>query len=239
MIIPNNNLVAIAYKTGFCGSLMYYILAHSKETAKYTKLPPPEFSDGTSHWGVELWFAKPHNELHHYHDSFSISEHDWASYQSAKSIKALNSKKLVLFRCHPNVAYCLRFIENLKVLYISSKVPIQFERWGYQKEFLPLGEQWFIREFKKYFKTTKVPSVIDARLKRKFIVKYLNHQSTSFETLQETFKQNFFNLEIDKILNQDYNFYLSLCDFLQISPIKEKKFNLIISNYLKKQWKRF
>ena len=70
MLIPNNNLVAVAYKAGYCGSLIYTLAALSAEVLQYESITKTDFSDGTAHDFVESWF----NHLHDYQDSLAVSE---------------------------------------------------------------------------------------------------------------------------------------------------------------------
>ena len=49
MFLPKNNLVAIAYKTGYCGSLIYILAALSPEVNKFKSLDQILFSDSTAH----------------------------------------------------------------------------------------------------------------------------------------------------------------------------------------------
>lgn len=235
MINPNNNLVVIAYKAGFCGSLMYYLLAHSPEVEQYDQLRPPIFSNGTAHANAERWF----NDLHDYQHSVSLSEDKWPTYQTEKSIRALQGTKLVIFRGHPNIAYKLNFIKNLKVVYMTANNPLQFERWIYEKEFKSRGEEYFQTAFKEFFKTNRCPDKISNILKRQFLINNIHHDVKSFDECQELYKDNIFRIRIEKLLNKNYLHYVNVCKFLNISPMAEEQFATIIERYNSKQWKRF
>ena len=235
-MIEHDNLVAIAYKTGFCGSLIYYILAHSPEVKQYQPLPDPTFNDGTSHDGTEYWFK----DLHNFQDSLTVSEERWDSYQTDESREALQDKdKLIFFRCHPTIAYKLDFINKLKVLFLTHDNPILCERWAYEKVYKPLGENHFNEIFKKVFNKDKAPEKIKSVLKRQFLIDNIRHEIVSAKKCYEKYKENFFNVKLEKILSNDYSHYNELCNFLNISAISNNEFDQIINNYNKKQWKRF
>ena len=235
-MVRHDNLVAIAYKTGFCGSLLYYLLAHSNEVEQYQPLPSPTFSDGTSHEGTEFWFKN----LHDYEEGITVRENLWSTYQTPESIKALqNSSKLVIFRCHPNIAYKLHFISNLKILFVTHNDPLLCERWAYEKVYKPAGEQFFLKTFKNFFKTQKTPKEISNIIKRRFLINNIRHDVVSLEKCKSLFQENLFNIKLEKILSKDYHHYVDICRFLNITPIQSDFFNLIINNYWSKQWKRF
>lgn len=235
-MINYNNLVAIAYKTGFCGSLIYYLVAHSPTVAKYQPLAHPSFNDGTAHEGTEFWF----NNLHDYYNSLTVSEELWESYLTDESKKALSDKdKLVVFRCHPNTAYKLNFVQNLKVLFVTHSDPLVCERWAYEKVYKPAGEQFFFEAFEKFFKTKNSPKKINNILKRRFLINNIHHDLVSLEKCMDLYGKNLFNIKLEKILNKDYHHYCDICKFLNIIPMLKNSFDLIIYNYCSKQWKRF
>jgi hypothetical protein len=214
---------------------MYYLLAHSSEVEQYEPLVPPTFSNGTAHASAEQWFKN----LHDYQHSVTLSEDKWSTYQTEKSIQALQGTKLVIFRCHPNSAYKLNFIKNLKVVYMTADNPLQFERWIYEKEFKSRGEEHFQTAFKNFFKTDKCPGKISNILKRQFLINNINHDLKSFDECREIYKDNIFRIAIEKLLNKDYLHYVDVCKFLNISPMAEEQFATIIEQYNSKQWKRF
>jgi len=49
MLITNDNLVSIAYKGGYCGSLIYVLLAHSDEVAQYSPINKLRITSGNMH----------------------------------------------------------------------------------------------------------------------------------------------------------------------------------------------
>lgn len=230
MLVPNNNLVTIAYKTGYCGTLVYNILALSPEVQPYQPINKISFDDGTAHANSEYWF----NGLHDYDDSLSISESDWESYQTTESRWALSEKKLVTFRCHPNIAMKLSFIENLKIIYLTHANKYIPERWAYEKIYKPQGDKYFQNDLKKILKTTKTIPINDI-IKRDILIRNLNHDVVPIEN----FLKNCFEFKIELLLSKDYQHYLGLCEFLEITPINNNDLTSIIDYYNSKQWKRF
>ena len=115
--LTHDNLVAIAYKTGYCGSLVYALSALSPEVQQFVPFDQLLFNNGTAHEASEQWF----NKLHDYTDSLTVSESHWDCYVTPRTQQALLDPRLILFRCHPNTAFKLSFIENLRVLYLTHK----------------------------------------------------------------------------------------------------------------------
>lgn len=233
MLIPNNNLVAIAYKTGYCGSLVYILFALSPEVQQYDTIETLSFDDSTAHHYSEKWF----NDLHDYNDGLDVSEDKWNSYLTDKSRLALEKEKLILFRCHPNVALNLSFIENLKVLYLTHKNRYIPERWAYEKLYKSNNE-YYQQSLQNIYKSKKT-FLLNNLIKRDILVRNLNHHVTSYENCLKVFKTNVHQIKIDKILGCDYDEYTNACDFLKITKINESQFLDIINKYNSKQWKRF
>jgi hypothetical protein len=235
MIETNDNLVAVAYKTGFCGSLMYYLLAHSPEVAKYQQLTESTFPNGTSHDNQEIWF----NDLHDYQDSLTVAEDRWPQYQTNRGKAAMASDQLVVFRCHPNTAFKLDFLKNLKVLYMTHSNALLCERWAYEKVYKPLGEEHYKQNFRQLFKTNKVPEQISNTLKRQFIINNLRHDIRTFNECKQLYQDKIFQVKLEQLLGQDYAHYVEVSSFLKITPIEQQQFEYIIQHYNSKQWKRF
>jgi hypothetical protein len=234
MRLPKNNLVAIAYKTGYCGSLIYVLLSLSPEVAQFAPFDNPSFDDGTAHSVNEQWF----NNLHDYRDSLSVSEDQWPSYVPEKTQQALQEDKLILFRCHPNTAFNLKFIDNLKVLYLTHKNKYIPERWAYEKVYKSQGDQFYQQDLKKLFGTKKTLKISN-QLKRMQLIKNLNHNLVSWQELKDQMKTMPYLVEIDQLLNKNFNAYKNLCAYLNITPMQENKFYNLIDKYNGKQWKRF
>jgi hypothetical protein len=234
MRIENDNLIAIAYKAGFCGSLLYYILALSPEVKKAKRFRQISFYDSTAHWGSENWFKN----LHSFKDAENVREEDWNSYQTSESIAALAETNKVIFRSHPNVVYNLQFIENLKVIYITHSNNLLCERWAYEKIIKPDFENFITQTCQFVFKTSRI-SKINNVLKRHFILTNVNHDVRSLVECKEIYGDSLFNVHLDKILDKDFYHYEKLCDFLEITPIEEDFFETILTEYNDKQWKRF
>lgn len=233
--IPNNNLVAIAYKAGYCGSLMYILLSLSPEVAKFVPIGDLTFSDGTAHEYTEQWF----NNLHDYTDSLTITEKNWPSYLTDSSIDALASKKLVIFRCHPNSAYKLsQFIKNFRVIYMTHENPYVCERWIYEKQFKKHLNSFIKKSIGQIFKQP-FDKEIDNRLIRHILIRNFNHKIMSIDECKHQLKENLHQLRIEKLLNYDYEVYINVCKFLNITPIDHETFVSIIKKYNNKQWKRF
>jgi hypothetical protein len=234
MRLPKNNLVAIAYKTGYCGSLIYAISALSPEVAQYVPFKEPSFDDGTAHSITEKWFYN----LHDYQDSMTIDEKSWDCCVPPETQQALLQDKLIMFRCHPNTAYKLSFIENLRVLYVTHANKYIPERWAYEKVYRPQGESFFQQDLQRLFRIQK-NFKIDDRIKRTQLIKNMNHQMYNWKEIQMQMKISPFLIEIDRWLDKDFDAYKSMCDYLNITPISSKKFISIIDNYNIRQWKRF
>lgn len=231
MKVPNNNLVAISYKTGYCGSLVYTIASLSPEVQAYKELTDITFRDSTSHENGEGWF----NNLHKYEDSLSLDESTWADCYTPKSIEALDKKELVLFRCHPNVAYKLQFIENLRIIHLTHSNMYIPERWSYEKTIKT--RNFYEDEAQRLFKTTAPAS--SNCVKRELLIRHVFHDIKSTVDLKTTFGSRMHEVKLEKLLAVDTSEYQRLCDFLKLTPIPTKLFGEIINLYNKKQWKRF
>lgn len=234
MVLPKNNLVAIAYKTGYCGTLIYALTAMSPEVEQFKSFDQLSFDDGSAHEAKEHWF----NNLHDYSDSLTVSKDLWDSYVPERTREALLRDKLIVFRCHPNIAYKLSFIENLRVLYLTHKNKYIPERWAYEKVYKPAGDEFFQQDLKRLLGTQKSIEITN-QLKRKQLIRNLNHDVISWEELQNQMKTTPYKLEIDQILEKNFNSYLSLCEYLKITPVEQDQFSQIIDTYNSKQWKRF
>ena len=235
MIETNNNLVAIAYKAGFCGSLLYYLLVQSPEVAVYKRAPKLNFRNGTCHEDTEEWF----NNLHDYRDSLVVSEDRWAEYLTEPAKSALASEKLVTFKCHPNIAYQMTFVRGLRVLYITHSNPLLSERWCYEKLFKPMGEKHYKTVFKKIFKSNTIPNRINNMLKRKFLITNINHDVRTIEECKKKFNNDLFQVKLEKLLKKDFEHYSEICNFLNITEMNDSLFYKIIDTYNDSQWKRF
>jgi hypothetical protein len=233
MLIPNNNLVAIAYKTGYCGSLMYILFGLSPEVQQYHAIGNLTFENATAHEYNEAWF----NNLHDYNHSLTISEDKWNSYLTDKSRVALEKQELILFRCHPNIALKLSFIENLKVLYLTHKNRYIPERWAYEKLY-KFDDNYDQRTLQKIYRSNKI-FPINNIVRRDTLVRNLNHHVESYENCLEVFKDQLHEIKIDKILDCNYREYVNSCKFLKITAIPKLQFLNIINTYNSKQWKRF
>lgn len=233
MLNPNKNLVAIAYKTGYCGSLVYTLFSLSPEVQQFRPINELTFNYSTAHDYDESWF----NNLHSYNDSFDVSEDHWESYLTKESREALEKSKLILFRCHPNTALKLSFINDLKVLYITHKNRYIPERWAYEKVF-KCDDSYCQKHLQKLYNSSKTFPINDI-IRRDMLIRNLNHHIESYERLSEIFKDKVCQIKIDRILDCDYEEYYNTCTFLKISAISNLDFLNIINTYNSKQWKRF
>jgi hypothetical protein len=233
MLIPNNNLVAIAYKTGYCGSLMSLLLAMSPEVVQYKNIDSIEFDQqGSVHKNNEHWFTG----LHHFEDAPLIKEELWESYQTDQSKRALQDSKLVLFRCHPNVTFKLNFIENLKVIYMTHNNHYLIERWAYEKVYKEKGDNVYQRSLKEIFKVDKVYSINNI-IRRNILIRNINHKILSVEQCAKL--HNTHEVKVENLLIGCFKEYTDACDFLNITAISKERFIEIIKKYNSKQWKRF
>ena len=173
MLIPNNNLVAIAYKTGYCGSLTYTLFALSPEVRQYCPIDTLTFDDSTAHEYEESWF----NKLHRYSDSSDVSEDKWESYLTDEVREALKNKELILFRCHPNIILKLSFIKNLKVLYLTHYNRYIPERWAYEKVYKH-SDSFYQDSLQKLYNNSK-NFVLNDVIKRNILIRNLNHNIES------------------------------------------------------------
>jgi hypothetical protein len=235
MLIPNNNLVAIAYKAGYCGSLIYTLAALSAEVQQYESITKTDFSDGTAHDFGESWF----NHLHDYQDSLTVSKDKWQSYLTERSTQALAGDKLVLFRCHPNVVHNLCFVENMRVLYLTHSNHYIPERWAYEKLINQEDQNFYHRSVTGLLGNNYNSDRIDQRIKRLVIIKNLNHHVYSFNELEQVLQVPPHQVQVDQILESNYNEYVGMCEYLGISLIPQQQFLEIIEQYNSKQWKRF
>lgn len=234
MFLPKNNLVAIAYKTGYCGSLIYILAALSPEVNKFKSLDQILFSDGTAHKNNEQWFCG----LHDYPDSLTVNQENWDSYVPENTKQALLADKLILFRCHPNIAYKLSFIENLQVLYVTHKNKYVAERWAYEKVFKPMGDKFFQHDLSRLINAEPTARITN-RIKRKLINNVINHDVISWEQLVATMKIPPYQVKVDKLLEKDFDVYTDMCEYLNITAMSQDKFTKLIDTYNSKQWKRF
>jgi hypothetical protein len=234
MLLPKNNLVAVAYKTGYCGSLVYALAALSPEVAQYVPFDQPTFNDGTAHSVQEKWF----DHLHDYQESLTVSQDAWSSYVPEKTQQALLDDQLILFRCHPNTAYKLSFIENLRVLYLTHKNKYIPERWAYEKVYKPEGEKFYQQHLQRLFDTQKTLPISN-QIKRTLLIKNLNHDVVSWQQIKNQMRVPPHLVQIDQLLDKDFDAYLSLCQYLGITSMDQNKFCDLIDNYNSKQWKRF
>jgi hypothetical protein len=233
--LPNDNLVAIAYKAGYCGSLMYILLALSPEVAQYTPVKDLSFADGTAHEYTEQWF----NNLHDYNDSLAVSEDQWNHYLTPEAIAALASTKTVAFRCHPTTAYKLgEFVENLRVLYMTHTDRYICERWYYEKRIKKHFDYFFKRSLEQIIKQPFNKTVTD-QMRREILMRNFENVGTTVEECKDRFKNMLYQVQIDKLLAYDYSVYTGACEFLKITPIAETLFVDIIKKYNSNQWKRF
>jgi GTP:adenosylcobinamide-phosphate guanylyltransferase len=234
MLIPDNNLAFIAYKTGYCGSLVYVLIAMSPEVAPYRKFNELKFDDGTAHEATEFWMPA----LHDFNGSIEFIPEKWESILTPKFKLALKSKQLVVVRGHPNTAYKLSFIKNLKVIYVTTQDTYKFERWAYEKVYKKQGEDYYVNDLQRILKSNKMPTVNDT-IKRNLLIRNFNHDLKSYEECVAVLKTPPHKLDLDQLLKQNYKTYTGLCDYLGITPIEQDKFTEIIDNYNNKQWKRF
>ena len=233
--LPNDNLVAIAYKAGYCGSLMYILLALSPEVAQYTPVKDLSFFDGTAHEYTEQWF----NNLHDYNDSLTVSEKKWHHYLTPAAISALSTPKTVAFRCHSTTAFKLgAFVENLRVLYMTHKDRYVCERWYYEKRIKKHFDHFFKRSLEQVIKQPFNKEVTD-QLRRDILVRNFENVGTTIEECKDRFKDMLYQVQIEKLLAYDYGAYTGVCEFLKITPIEQTLFVDIIKKYNSNQWKRF
>jgi hypothetical protein len=234
MRLPKDNLVAIAYKTGYCGSLVYALLAMSPEVAQFVAFDEPTFNDGTAHSVQEQWFRN----LHDYRDSLTVCEQNWNSYVPETTWQALQKDQLILFRCHPNTAVKLNFIENLRVIYVTHRNKYIPERWAYEKVYKPQGDKLYQQDLDRLFDTKKsIP--VSNQIKRNLLIKNVNHHVVEWKQVKKQMKTASYLLPVDQLLDKDYSIYTDLCKYLTLSPMTQDKFDYLINQYNSKQWKRF
>lgn len=234
MRLPKNNLVAIAYKTGYCGSLIYVLAALSPEVKQFVPFDQLSFDNGTAHKNNESWFVG----LHDYIDSLSINEKIWDSCVPDNTKQALLDDKLILFRCHPNTAYKLSFIENLQVLYLTYENRYIPERWAYEKVYKPPGDKFYQQHLTRLINSPPAAK-INNRIKRKILINNLNHDVVGWNQLATQMKLPPHQVEVDKLLEKNFDTYNHMCQYLNTTPMSQDKFNKIIDTYNSRQWKRF
>lgn len=236
MHIPNDNLIAIAYKTGYSGTLLYSIFCMSPETAKYNDLNPLEFHDGSAHENYEQWF----NELHHYQNNNGITPESLQERMTEQVKKELAGHNLIFFRCHPDIALSMKFVDNLKVVYSSFKNTYIPERWAYEKLFKNNIQRLYNSSAELVLKlgnNSKLPR--SRRIERHLICRQLNFQTAKPEDFSSSFAGRFYEVDMEKFLSGDYQQYIDVCKFLKLTPISNTEFQTIIQKYNNKQWKRF
>lgn len=234
MLLPKNNLVAIAYKTGYCGSLVYALLALSSEVKQYVTFDKLSFDNGTAHEVKEEWF----NNLHDYQDSVTFGQSQWESCVPPATQQALMGDELILFRCHPNIAYKLSFIENLKVLYVTHQNKYVPERWAYEKVYKPMGDEFYQKDLQRLLNTQKILPVSN-QMKRMQLIKNLNHHVVGWQEIKTQMKTQPYLVEIDQLLEKNFSTYQNLCGYLKVTAMPQTRFNDLINKYNSKQWKRF
>ena len=234
MLIPNNNLAFVAYKTGYCGSLIYALISMSQEVCPYCEFGNLTFNDGTAHEVAERWIPK----LHDYTGSVDFVPENWESYLTPEIKEALQGEKLIVVRGHPNTAFKLSFIENLKVIYVTTNNKYQFERWAYEKVYKNQGEQYYINDFQQLTKSNKIKTVGN-RIKRHLLIRNFNHDVKSYEECTQVLKTTPHQFDLDRLLENDYSTYTDLCKYLNISPMRSEQLTDIITRYNSKQWNRF
>ena len=227
-------IAAIAYSAGYSGSLIYALCSLSPEVAKYQPIDDMTFSDGTAHEYGEDWF----NHLHSYRDSFDIKAERWSEYLTDSARAALESGQLVLFRCHPNVAAAMNFIENLRVIYLAHGNKYIPQRWAYEKVIKQSSNEYYQDLLDKWLPGTQATQ-LNRRLQRALLIKQFNHQPMSFEELIDILPIRPHSVRIDRILDLDYQAYCAMCEYLEISAIDRTQFCAIITTYNSQQWKRF
>jgi len=232
--LTHDNLVAIAYKTGYCGSLIYALVSLSPEVQQFVPFDQLLFNDGTAHEASEKWF----NNLHDYTDSLTVSEAGWNSYVTPRTQQALLDPRLILFRCHPNTAFKLSFVENLRVLYVTHKNKYEPERWAYEKVYKPMGEQFYQRDLRRLIGSQKSIKISN-QIKRKLLIKNLNHDLVTWDELKNQMPRTPYLVQVDQLLEKNFDTYTDLCKYLHITPLSQNKFTDIINRYNSKQWKRF
>lgn len=234
----NTAIVAIAYRVGHCGSFLYSLLENSPEIKKFSNFKI-NYNNGTAHKNNEQWFK----DLHKSEKIKNVSKKVWENSITARGKQGLRSKKILIFRCHPNIALQLFFIKNLKILYISvEKNHYRFDRWAFEKTCKTLGDDFYIKYLQKVvsLKTRLKSNKINKRVKRMIIIKHFNIIKLPVEEFKKKFKkEKIMEVKIEKILNMEYRHYIKICKFLKITPILLKNFRQCVQQYNKKQWKRF
>jgi len=238
-----DNLVAIAYRTGHCGSFLNSLLILSNEIQKFSE-EKITYEESTAHKNNEHWFKK----LHSYWDATEINNTTFETFLTDKSKLALKSKKLIIFRCHPNLAKKLSYIKNFRVLYINIEKGTEniFDRFAYEKYYKkeddsfyfhlhPDGQQTKLKKWPFKWKYKK----LNDQIRRKVLLWHLRHEFASYEDCKKELNNNIFKVNIKKILNNNYNHYTEICKFLKITAIKNSNFTNLVNNYMSYQWKRF
>lgn len=227
-------LAAIAYSAGYSGSLIYALCSQSPEVAEYQPRARMTFRDGTAHEYGEQWF----NHLHSLQDSTDIDQARWSEYVTQSAQTALQSGQLVMFRCHPNVAAALNFIENLRVIYLSHANKYIPQRWAYEKVIKQSSDEYYQDLLDKWLPGTKI-SQLNQRLRRALLIKQFNYQSVTVEDLTKQLPIPPHTVNVEQILALDYQEYVQMCEYLEITAIENAEFCAIITTYNSQQWKRF
>ena len=240
MIHLPHNFIAVAYKSGYFGSFINLLLQLSPEvvsTVIPSKLQDTDnftFNDGTAHAYKSNWFK----DLHKYTDT--VTEDTWSNKLTPKYKDLdLKSTDTITFRCHPNLAYSMNFIDPFKIIYVGHSTPYYGDRAYFEKMIKPNMDGFLRDAFYQIFKSKpdQLPSnKMSPRLMRELLSRHINHQVKSIQEIQEQFEKNVFYLDAKCILNKDYPLYKSMCLWANLTTISEDTFYTIIDNYRSKSW---
>lgn len=231
-----DNLVAIAYKTGYAGTLVYSILCMSPESLPYSDNITTDFENGTAHENHEMWFR----DLHHYRDAHTLTPETFQERLTDTVKEALCSDKLVFFRCHPDVALKLEFLKNLRVVYCAFNNHYIPERWAYEK-LIKNNQNYFPMDvFKTILKTDQdVDITVNRRIYRNLLIRQTQYQTAAPADFLPEFSGRIFTINMERFLAADYDHYTELAKFMDLTPIVKSEFQDIIQRYNGRQWKRF
>jgi hypothetical protein len=112
------------------------------------------------------------------------------------------------------------------------------ERWAYEKVFKPMGDKFFQHDLSRLINAEPTARITN-RIKRKLLINVINHDVISWEQLVAKMKMPPYQVEVDKLLEKDFDVYTNMCEYLNITAMSQDKFTKLIDTYNSKQWKRF
>ena len=101
-----------------------------------------------------------------------------------------------------------------------------------------MGEQFYQQDLQRLTGSQKSIKISN-QIKRKLLIKNLNHDMVSWNQLVDQMPVRPYLVEVDKLLEKNIQAYNGLCEYLNITPLSQTQFTDIIDRYNSKQWKRF